>query len=208
MCKDFKDDKKKEERLKKRLEKMCEEFKDAKKKYNDFRNKESLAIVHALRADEFEAKGYHGTWRYTSRRRINPPHPPHDLGMWKWIVARKDGITVFIKLQTLEQDKITKNIHVLLDRISIDVFWDPEKDILSEKNHKYSDSIKERYGVENEFDFEFMKETITDFSLPLKKGELEKLVEFVEKKVVATRFLGAMRILASKLACETHRCKH
>lgn len=52
-----------------------------------------------------------------------------------------------------------------------------------------------------------MKETITDFSLPLQEEELEGLVEEVEKKVVVTRFLGAMRILASKRACETHRCK-
>lgn len=134
MCKDFKDDKKKEERLKKRLEKMCEEFKDAKDKYNDSRNLQRREIVRALRDHGFEASWGQGTWRYTSRGGINPPHPPHDLRMWKWIVARRDGITVFIKLQTLEQDKITKNIHALLDRISIDVFWDPKKDILSEKS--------------------------------------------------------------------------
>ena len=159
---------------------MCKDFEDAKKKYNDFRNKERLAIVDALNASGFKASWGQGISRYTSRREINPPH---DLGMWKWIVARKDGITVFIKLQTLEQDKITKNIHALLDRISIDAFQDPKKDILSEKNHKYSDSIKERYGVENQFDSKFVNATITKFSLPLKKGELKELVAFVEKKV-------------------------
>lgn len=208
MCKDFEDAKKKYNDFcnEEHLEKMCKDFKDAKKKYNEIRNKERLAIVYALRAHEFdEAKGYQGTGRYTSRRKINP----HDLGMWKWIVAKRkrDHITVVIKLQPLEQDETTKNIHALLDGISIDVFQDPKEDILSEENDSYSKSIKERYGVENEFDSKFVKATITKYSLPLKKNELEGLVAFVEKKVVATRFSGAMRILARKLACETHRCK-
>lgn len=159
---------------------MCKDFEDAKKKYNDFRNTERLHIVHALEAHGFDASGTQGTWRYTSRRKINPPH---DLGMWKWIVASKGDITVFIKLQTLEQDETTKNIHVLLDRISIDAFQDPNKDILSEENDSYSKSIKERYGVENQFDSKFVNATITKFSLPLKEEELEELVAFVEKKV-------------------------
>lgn len=197
MCKDFKDakkkyddnrDEKREKRLEeieKRLEEMCKDFEDAKKKYNDFRNKERLAIVDALNASGFDdTKWYQGTWGYTSRRKINPPH---DLGMWKWIVASKGDITVFIKLQTLEQDETTKNIHVLLDRISIDAFQDPNKDILSEENDSYSKSIKERYGVENQFDSKFVNATITKFSLPLKEEELEELVECVEEKVDALK---------------------
>lgn len=103
--------------------------------------------------------------------------------MWKWIVARKGTITAVVSLQSIEQDSITKNIHVLFDRIIIDVFKDSEGNLLSENSDSYFQSIKSRYNVENEFDPGFVEKTITGLELPLEEDDLERLVDIIERKI-------------------------
>lgn len=155
-------------------------FEDIKNEYNKLRNEERQKIVEKLVKRGFNANGHQGTWNYTSRGKIKPHY---NLGMWKWIVARKGTITAVISLQTLEQDSKTKNIHVLFDRISVDVFKDNEGNILSESSDSYFQSIKSRYNVENVFDSGFVEKTIMDLELPLKEDDLERLVDIIERKI-------------------------
>lgn len=159
---------------------MDKNFEEIKKLYNNARNRERQKIVKKLVESQFNATGHQGTWNYTSRGKIKPSY---NLGMWKWIVARRGDITAVISLQTLEQDSKTKNIHVLFDRISIDVFEDNERKILSEKSDSYFQSVKSRYNVENEFDSEFVGNTITYLELPLGDDDLEDLINIIEKKI-------------------------
>ena len=159
---------------------MDKNFKDVKEMYNKLRNIERQKIVEKLVEKGFKANGHQGTWKYTSRGKIKPHY---NLGMWKWIVARKGTITAVISLQTLEQDSKTKNIHVLFDRISVDVFKDNEGNILSESNDSYFQSVKSRYNVENEFDPGFVEKVITELDLPLEDDDLESLVKIIEGKI-------------------------
>lgn len=159
---------------------MDNAFKYIKKKYNELRNEERQKIVKKLRTRGFNANGHQGTSKYKSRGKIKPSY---NLGMWKWIVARKETITAVISLQTLEQDSKTKNIHVLFDRISVDVFKDNEGNVLSENNDSYIQSIKSRYNVENEFDPGFVEKVITELELPLEDKDLESLVDIIEEKI-------------------------
>lgn len=159
---------------------MDKNFKDVKEMYNKLRNIERQKIVEKLVENGFNAKGHQGTWNYTSRGKIKPHY---NLGMWKWIVARKGTITAVISLQTLEQDSKTKNIHVLFDRISVDVFKDNEGNILSESSDSYFQSVKSRYNVENEFDPGFVEKVITELELPLEDDDLESLVKIIEGKI-------------------------
>ncbi|MBT1035908.1 hypothetical protein KJY78_06070 [Canibacter sp. lx-45] len=133
---------------------MDKNFKDIKKKYNKLRNRERQKIVKKLVKMGFKAKGHQGTWNCTSRGKIKPRY---NLGMWKWIVAKKGTITAVVSLQSIEQDSITKNIHVLFDRISVDVFKNNGGKLLSENSDSYFQSIKSRYNVENEFDPGFVE---------------------------------------------------
>lgn len=159
---------------------MDKNFEEIKKLYNDVRNIERQKIVKKLVQRQFNATGRQGTWNYTSRSKIKPSY---NLGMWKWIVARRGDIAAVISLQTLEQDSETKNIHVLFDRISVDVFKDNERNTLSEKSDSYFQSVKLRYNVENEFDSGFVEKTITDLELPLGDDDLEDLINIIEKKI-------------------------
>ena len=143
---------------------MDNTFEDIKNEYNKLRNEERQKIVKKLVKRGFDANGHQGTWKYTSRGKIKPHY---NLGMWKWIVARRGDITAVISLQTLEQDSKTKNIHVLFDRISVDVFKDNDGNTLSEISDSYFQSVKSRYDVENEIDSGFVEKTITDLELPL-----------------------------------------
>lgn len=159
---------------------MHSDFNAIREEYNRARNIERQKIVNKLKSRDFKASGHQGTWNYTSRGQIKPGY---NLGIWKWIVAQKGDVTAVISLQTLEQDSKTKNIHVLFDRISIDVFKDSDQNILSEISDSYFQSIKSRYNVENEYDSEFVKQIITDFELPLGEDELTKIVEMIENKI-------------------------
>lgn len=159
---------------------MDKNFKDVKEMYNKLRNIERQKIVEKLVENGFNAKGHQGTWNYTSRGKIKSHY---NLGMWKWIVARKATITAVVSLQSIDQDSKTKNIHVLFDRISIDVFKDNEGNVLSENNDSYFQSIKSRYNVENEFDPGFIEKTITGLELPLGEDDLERLVDIIERKI-------------------------
>ncbi len=159
---------------------MDNAFKYIKNKYNELRNEQRKKILMKLRDLGFKANWSQGIRNYTSRGKIKPPY---NLGMWKWIVARKGIITAIISLQTLEQDSKTKNIHVLFDRISVDVFKDNEGNILSESSDSYFQSIKSRYNVENEFDPGFVEKVITGLELPLGDDDLERLVDIIERKI-------------------------
>lgn len=159
---------------------MDKNFKDVKEMYNKLRNIERQKIVEKLVEKGFNANGHQGTWNYTSRGKIKPHY---NLGIWKWIVARKETITAVVSLQSIDQDSKTKNIHVLLDRISIDVFKDNEGNVLSENNDSYFQSIKSRYNVENEFDPGFIEKTTTGLELPLGEDDLECLVDIIERKI-------------------------
>lgn len=159
---------------------MDKNFKEIKKLYNDARNRESQKIVERLRKEGFKAKGSRGAPNYKSQGKMDSAY---DLGIWKWIVAEKEGITAVINLQTLEQDSNTKNIHVLFDRISIDVFKDNEGNILSVSNDLYFQSVKSRYKVENEFDPGFFEKAITGLELPLGDDDLESLVDIIKEKI-------------------------
>lgn len=159
---------------------MDNDFKKARETYNNLRNIERQKIVNKLKKENFIAKGRQGTWNYTSQGKIKRSY---NLGLWKWIVATKGDITAVISLQTIEQDSKTKNIHVLFDRISIDVFKDNEKNVLSENSDSYFSSIKPRYNVENEFDSAFFEKAITDLELPLEDADLDSLLAIIEKKI-------------------------
>ena len=85
--------------------------------------------------------------------------------------------------EPVQEDSKTKNIHVLFDRISVDVFKDNEENILSESSDSYFQSVKSRYNVENEFDPGFVEKAITELELPLRDDALERLVDIIERKI-------------------------
>ncbi|WP_018142977.1 hypothetical protein [Alloscardovia criceti] len=159
---------------------MESSFEELRKKYNDARNIERSKIIEDLRKHDFKVSGRQGSPRYTSRRNISP----YNLGIWKWIVVRKNNFTAVINLQTIEQDSKTKNIHALFDRVSIDVFRDENHDVLSGDSDSYLQSVMSRYNVENIFDPEFVRKTITNLELPLCPDEIKSIREIIEKKII------------------------
>ncbi len=159
---------------------MDNEFEKVKKAYNDLRNSERQKIVKKLLQKGFKASGRQGTYNYTSRGNLEKSY---NLGIWKWIIARRDDITVVIDLQAIEQDSRTQNIHVLFDRISIDVFNDDSEKIISESNDSYFKSIQARYNVKNVFDSAFVEKAITDLELPLGEDDLENLINIIEARI-------------------------
>ncbi|MFT4445348.1 hypothetical protein [Parvimonas sp. G1967] len=179
--------------MNKEFEEVKKEFKDVKDKYNTLRNNERQKIVNAFKKHNFEARRNQATSRYTSRKQISPSF---NLKNWKWVEAYRDGYTVLIGLQAIERDSKTKNIHVLFDRISIDVFYDPDRKILSEECDSYFQSINKRFNnmeiqyinnrfgnTENLFNSIFFNSIITEFEIPMESDHINNLIKFVEDKI-------------------------
>lgn len=155
-------------------------FTNLRKQYQSARNVERLRIVHELKDRDYEVSYCQGTYRYTSRGVIKPPF---NLGSWKWIHAHRDGVTAIIDLQILEQDRVTKNVHAWIDRIGVDVFIDPNDDLVSEDDDRYFRDICRRYNVTSIFDKPYLESIVTKYTLPLSDSDLGKLCDAIDKKV-------------------------
>lgn len=97
-----------------------ERFREARAAYMHARNEQRLLIADALDSAGFNVKrrgsAGRGLPNYTSGRRLNPPF---DLSNWMWVEAERDGVTVTVTLQVLDQDPNSSNLHALVDRIGV-----------------------------------------------------------------------------------------
>ena len=104
-------------------------FDEIKTEYENCREMERLAIRDHLIYRGFivskSSRAGKGLSNYTSSGTIRP----YDLRNWKFITAQKDGKQVFISLQAWDQDKHSRNRHVLYDRLGIYAYerYNPEE---------------------------------------------------------------------------------
>lgn len=100
-------------------------FIEAKAAYRAARVEQRSIIVNALKEAGFVVKNRghagRGETAYTSGGQL---HPPYDLSNWLWVQAKRDGVTVMVTLQVLDQDPNSRNVHVLMDRIGVEIAKD------------------------------------------------------------------------------------
>ncbi|GAA2181070.1 hypothetical protein GCM10009785_14470 [Brooklawnia cerclae] len=142
---------------------LRQQFLEARAAYLKSRRDQRGRVVEALRAEGFEVKNRgnagRGLTSYTSGGRLEPSF---DLSGWLWVEARRGDVIVVVSLQTLDQDPKSKNIHVLMDRIGVDVFRDGDP-------VDPADPLREK--------------TTTRFELPLSSADLAGLVALVKQRV-------------------------
>ena len=131
-------------------------FKEIKEEYNELREQERIKIVNYFNSKGFKVSkaGGKGLKNYTNGGRIKS----YDLSNWKWIEFKVDRKKVFVSLQAFDQDKSSKNFHVLMDRIGVCVIKNEEKE--------YFNTME-----------------TTEFDLPLSDNDLSKLFKIIEKKL-------------------------
>ena len=104
-------------------------FNKIKTEYENCREMERRAIRDHLVDRGFKvaksSRAGKGLINYTSSGRIKP----YDLSNWKFITAEKYGIKIFISLQAFDQDKHSRNYHVLYDRLGVYAYevYNPEE---------------------------------------------------------------------------------
>ena len=153
---------------------ISDEYGRSRSAYNTAKNLERLRIVRGLQEAGFTASGRQGVPGYTSRGCI----APCNLGLWKWVFAKKGRWIVVIDLQTLEQDPLTKAVHALEGVISVDVL--PADEIAPgswEIDDRYMRSVRVRYGVENLYDPPAFESMCTRFCLPLSDQDRAELID-------------------------------
>ncbi len=135
------------------------DFFKAKEMYTDLREKERIKIIDYLKNKGFNVskKGGNGSPHYTNNNNFEKEY---NLTNWKWVSATIENKTIFISLQAFDQDKNSKNIHALFDRIGICV---------------YNSEVK------NPDYFKLMETTSLD--LPLDEPKLEKLYLTIIEKI-------------------------
>ena len=81
------------------------------------------------------------------------------MSNWKYITAQKDGKQVFISLQAFDQDKNSRNHHVLDDRLGVYAY--------------------EVYSPEDAFS----KMITTDIDLPMDEAKFAELDKLIDKLI-------------------------
>ena len=134
-----------------------ERFIEARTSYRAARVEQRTLIVNALENAGFSVKNRgragRGKTDYTSGGRLNPPY---DLSDWLWVQAQRDGITVIVTLQVLDQDPHSLNMHVLMDRIGVEI----------SQNDKSLDRV-----------------VTTQFELPLTTSDVNDLLAFILREI-------------------------
>ena len=89
-------------------------------KRRDQKNLLAQHLRNNLKDSGITVSGSQGIGDYTSGGRFSVPY---DLSNWQWVNIKRNGRNmIMISLQTFEQDKFTKNYHVLMDRLGIFVY--------------------------------------------------------------------------------------
>lgn len=134
-----------------------ENFIEPRAAYRAARVEQRALIVDALKGAGFSVKNRgraeRGKIDYTSGGWLNPPY---DLSDWLWVQAQRDGITLVVTLQVLDQDPNSINVHVLMDRIGVKIARD-------------GDSSK--------------RVVTTQFELPLATSDLSDLLALILSKI-------------------------
>ena len=134
-------------------------FNEIKTEYENCREMERRAIRDHLVDRGFivakSSRAGKGVTNYTSSGRIKP----YDLSNWKYITAQKDGKQVFISLQAFDQDKNSRNHHVLDDRLGVYAY--------------------EVYSPEDAFS----KMITTDIDLPMDEAKFAELDKLIDKLI-------------------------
>ena len=131
------------------------EFEEVRQRYAELRREQKKLIREYLNSKGFDVSCAQGIGDYTCGGKFKVPY---DLSNWQWLYVKENGKKVMmISLQTFDQDKNSKNYHVLMDRLGIFVYGDAE-------------TPKESYHE--------MKQT--DIDLPMTEEKLERLAELVK----------------------------
>ena len=131
------------------------EFEEVRQRYAELRREQKKLIREYLHSRGFDISCAQGIGDYTCGGEFKVPY---DLSNWQWLYVKENGKKVMmISLQTFDQDKNSKNYHVLMDRLGIFVYGDAE-------------TPKESYRE--------MKQT--DIDLPMTEEKLERLAELVK----------------------------
>lgn len=135
------------------------EFNKIKTEYENCREMERRAIRDHLVDRGFvvskSSRAGKGVINYTSSGRIKP----YDLSNWKFIIAEKSGKKVFISLQAFDQDKHSRNHHVLYDRLGVYAY--------------------EEYSPADVFS----KMLTTNIDLPMDEAKFAELDELIDKLI-------------------------
>lgn len=162
---------------------------DLREAYYQARTKEIQRVVEAIKQNGWLPYKKHspycrqGSAQYSSQSLL--PDPSYNLRNWKWIVAHKTNLTLIIDFQIVEQDRKTKNIHALVDRIGVTIFPDPQRQVMKNAQRLYQ-HICETYEVSSLIDPKYIQEMTTKYTLPLNKDEIADLCQLVENKYLQT----------------------
>ena len=130
------------------------DFYEVKEKYEEAREEQRRQIVDCLKCKGYNVtcRGGKGLRNYTSGGNLIKPY---DLSNWKWVEAKKGGVYYLVSLQVLDEDPVSGNMHVLMDRLGVCCY------------HKYDS----KYVLENV--------RTTDIDLPMDIHKFERLFEFM-----------------------------
>ena len=135
-------------------------FNEIKTEYVNCREMERRAIRDHLVDRGFivakSSRAGKGVINYTSCGRLTKPY---DLSNWKFIIAEKSGKKVFISLQAFDQDKHSRNHHVLDDRLGVYAY--------------------EVYSPEDAFS----KMITTNIDLPMDEAKFAELDDLIDKLI-------------------------
>lgn len=144
------------------------QFQEIKDKYKDARKNERDDLRKLLKLyleksfDGVVKKGSQGSKAYTRKRSI----AKYDLTNWMYIEGSfyfdKRYWHFIIELQSIDQDPVSKNVHILMDRISVMVDEIHEKEHLTKKNNSGNGRYtKQSYSLND------WANATTDIDLPL-----------------------------------------
>lgn len=104
------------------LENQKNKFNNAKENYKEARETQRKILVDMLKNEGYKvsegSKAGKGSTKYTANKQLNISY---DLSNWKWVSGVKSSNEVNIYLQSFDRDPISRNYHVLFDRISIQI---------------------------------------------------------------------------------------
>lgn len=132
-------------------------FMEAKEKYNALREFERKKIIHYLieKGMKVSQTGGMGYPCYTNGGNLQRSY---DLTNWKWVTVSVKNKELFISLQAFDQDRKSKNYHVLMDRIGLCSY--PK----TEKKPDYNKLMK-----------------VTSLELPLDEKDLDELYKMLQE---------------------------
>ena len=150
--------------LEQELERGARSFLRVQEQYQEAREQQRRLLVRyfAGRPDFSPAlRGGKGRPDYGTRRAFRALRPPYNLENWKWAQIRWEpaerrgagGLVFVISLQPFDVDPSSGNLHTLFDRLGL--YWYPAGEDVG------AGAVR--------------RMMVTDISLPLDRGKLEKL---------------------------------